>query len=277
MNSPSRRLDTFTAEQVRMVWQECKKARRPGSNWSHFECTGMIIPETPKRVDMFYPIPAQRDESHSIFFSSPERYRRCKEYCQELRMAVQDPRFHLVRLDTLLSQLLDCGLVTNEDENVAVERACHLLSRLPATPLCPDDSFPANIPDLDMLKNYQSPLSDPTSTGVTLASFWDVLQVVESLDTNLIRIAVNFSSVDGYYYDHWDKKTESQKQFEKSHLSKCWSTDQLRQYVDIIAELLETVSRITLEENGSGDKSHWFLVKAFLWTSWHRCVMLLFW
>lgn len=56
-----------------------------------------------------------------------------------------------------------------------------------------------------------------------------------------------------------------------------WCADDFEGYVNVVTELLEeTTTQLgscnVLEENKS-----WFKVKSFLWVSWQRCIMRVFW
>ena len=46
--------------------------------------------------------------------------------------------------------------------------------------------------------------------------------------------------------------------------------------INTTADLLSTASRLSLLASSERERRCWFLVRAFLWTSWQRCVMLYF-
>jgi len=267
--------NTFTVDQIRKVWRQCKhrNARRPGSNLSHFSLTGLFTVSLPRCPDLFYPIPAQRDRAHSMFFSSPERDQYCRNYCQELFAAVESADGHFESLDLVFSKLLAVGFVTKENENSVVDRATKILSRLPASPPCPVDAMSSDVSNLSRLDGYTRLKPPQRSVNGDVNLVWNALEVVCSVDTNLLRIVLNFCSVDGDFR----MPDQGLDRFPHLALEEVWSVDVLRKYVDTVAELLETVVSMSGLEYDPEKKKNWFLVKACLWTSWQRSVMVFFW
>ena len=50
----------------------------------------------------------------------------------------------------------------------------------------------------------------------------------------------------------------------------------LSNFIDLIAEILEVASRLSLAAKTEPVKQQWFIVRAFLWNSWQRCTMIYF-
>ena len=88
--------------------------------------------------------------------------------------------------------------------------------------------------------------------------------------------------------DYWDPEIECiwkrtgfdlARDPRKNDRGKFWSIENLVRYTNIVAELLETVTRIldeTSPDNYDRD-ARWFTVKSFLWSSWQRPVLLIQW
>lgn len=181
--------NTFTKDDIHRIRRACKhrSSRKPGDKWSHFVCTEA------NGGEMYYPIPAQRDETHGMFFSSAERNSHFEEICHDLFAAVQEPEHHVARLDSILCRLFDCDFVISEPEDEIVERACKLLSRLPAAPISPLGVHTMGVTGLDTLKEYRLHSAKVNLEAQDSLHTWESLRVVAFVDTNLIRLVLNYS------------------------------------------------------------------------------------
>jgi hypothetical protein len=127
--------------------------------------------------------------------------------------------------------------------------------------------------NLSRLDGYTRLKPSQRSVNGDVNLVWNALEVVCSVDTNLLRIVLNFCSVDGDFR----MPDQGLDRFPHLTLEEVWSVDVLRKYVDTVAELLEAVVSMSGLEYDPEKKKNWFLVKAYLWTSWQRSVMVFFW
>ena len=161
--------------------------------------------------------------------------------CWRLYNGFADPLDHISRVDGVFSQLVECKFLRSKMPDGASDRVCHLLRRLPATaPELPD--LPSN---LDPAYSYRN-ISEDVDLYVPE---WRDLKVATYVTINVIRTA----------YCVLDYDTSS------------YMLDQL---VDTIADLLSTASRLSSSASSEDGRKTWFLVRAFLWTSWQRTSML---
>lgn len=117
---------------IQRVWDECDRGKPPiglrDDNGWWFHCQGMAD----KREIGVREVPEGRD----TVFLDHERQSRTTEYCRGLFEIVQQSPHHLFQaLDNTFSRLIQFGLDTNETSEVIIERAYHILSRLPVEPL----------------------------------------------------------------------------------------------------------------------------------------------
>ncbi|KAL8941143.1 MAG: hypothetical protein Q9216_002408 [Gyalolechia sp. 2 TL-2023] len=159
--------------------------------------------------------------------------------------AIADPANHISHLDNLFSQIVLCNFIEFDSPRKVVAETCYLLSRLPATPVeLPD---PSSVPNFTYANDNLSGQTDLREVG------WKDLQVVSYINTNMIRVALMIAMY-----------------------GTTASSSLLGTFIDTTAELLSTASRLAASPMSDGEKWNWFLVRAFLWSSWQRCTMLYF-
>lgn len=149
-------------------------------------------------------------------------------------------------LDDILSSTLKCSWNLNDDLVIGtVEQACHILRRLPGHP-------PSMIVEHDFYRDV--PTSHLYKTDTKRA--WENLKVTTLIDRNIIRLAL-FIAI---------RRSENSTTVPDADLT--------LDYINMLAELFETADSFSGSEPCKTTKQKWFLVKAFLWTTWHRSVLL---
>lgn len=179
------------------------------------------------------------------YYSEREHALLVEVYCTHLCELACDAESHVSRLDDALSTIVICNFQPKGPIPAILDCTLNLLSRLPARPL--------ELPDLPSWLNpaYLIPSTsgdeDPNSVQ------WPTLQVAAHVSSNVIRCAL-FTTV-----------------YKKVNIE-----DSIRGLIDSIAELLEVASQLSSEAKTEPMRQQWFIVRAFLWTSWQRCVMIYF-
>lgn len=139
-----------------------------------------------------------------------------------------------------------------------VEQAYHLLTRLPALPpdilqsLLPDSFDTSELNDYCAHSSHEASLSLLNLSGTK----WNCLQVVTSVNTVIIRIAL---------FVAWYKC--------ENRLSRIIS----HKHVDACMGLLKLAFQLTDDSSADSRSPAWIIVKAFLWSSWQRVLMLYYW
>ena len=179
------------------------------------------------------------------FLPDLEQNERRERFCRDLYERALDPTSHCSRLDDRFSDLVSCNLRV-EGKNDISDHTYHLLTRLPARPLQLPDVPSALHPDY-LVYDYPG---DRQST--TTATSWDDLQVTSYVGTSVIRSAL-LSVIYPYM-----------------------ANQMLRSFLDTVADLIGTASKLSSSAHSEPAKQRWFVVRAFLWTSWQRCNMIYF-
>ncbi|KAK0644226.1 hypothetical protein B0T16DRAFT_417354 [Cercophora newfieldiana] len=166
-------------------------------------------------------------------------------------------QYSFAHLDEAFSQIAPSSFVapvSEADNELIVDRASHLLSRLPATPL--------------RLPNLLAPPEDPDKHGWLRidggAVKWETLESVHRVSTCVIRMALAIATT-------WDRSLEQNMRGRESH--------KFRELLDFLSELLDSTS-YELEMLGPQMKWQswrWFVLKSYLWSTWQRCVALHYW
>ena len=185
------------------------------------------------------------EDSMHHFLSEDQKNEQLEAFCRKLYNETILAEGHFSRIDLVFSQILQCQFFEYGSPAKLVAEACHLLARLPATPL--------NLPDVHSNFDPAYARSDFANEGEPQAMGWEDLQVVLSVTTSVIRVALLIA-----IYGSTSSATL------------------LRSFIDSIADLLSTASRLSVSADSDDVKSYWFLVRAFLWSTWQRCNMLHF-
>jgi hypothetical protein len=233
------------------VWRKYKRAASPMVSRSVFHCEG--IRESHGAAQLYL--------GTSILTFDPNGHMPVSEYCTGVFARALDPQGHFSRLDEEFSKLVECAFITsdssNADEPEAIELACKLLNRLPATPPeLLDSPLPPNDSE-SLLADYEvaDGLSKTPKTPNASNKQWDKLQVVKCVSENIVGMALIIARGVG--------ETPTPRN--------------LRRLIDTIGQLLEEAAQLSAQAKTQQDKCGWFIVRAFLWTSWQRATMLLFW
>ena len=164
-----------------------------------------------------------------------EAQRWCEEVITELH---QGSTGHIQALDNWYSNLLTCHFQTDDPEDI-VDRTCFLLRRLPPTvPEFCDSQTKGSYKRLG--QDYFPDDSDRV---------WENLRAANFISRNVIRIAL---------------RVELAKDHESS-----WDNP-LRNIINTTTLLLKAA----IDLSGKRPSKKWFIVKAFLWTSWKRAISL---
>ena len=179
------------------------------------------------------------------FLPDLEQNERRERFCRDLYEQALEPTSHCSRLDDRLSQIVSCNFRI-EGKNDISDHTYHLLTRLPARPLQLPDEPPALGPDYF---NHGLPEDEHSTATVT---FWDDLQVTSYVSANVTRAALL-----SVIYPHM-------------------ANQMLRPFLDTVADLIGTASKLSSSADTELARQCWFVVRAFLWTSWQRCTMIYF-
>ena len=179
------------------------------------------------------------------FATSESRQAHAASLYSQFIDSLEDPTRHVELMDGAFSSLITCHFRPTRPAGEITEEVCALLSRLPATPLEITDTSLSN--PLSMIPGeFFLPGRDKG---------WKTLLVVRHVSRNVIRIPL------------------------------CWSilptalssvAVLIHDFCEVIAELFEFSLHVPEHLNHTPSWKA-FLVKAFLWTQWQRCVMLNSW
>ncbi|PMD14924.1 hypothetical protein NA56DRAFT_357956 [Hyaloscypha hepaticicola] len=223
-------LHSFSEDRVRKILEHSTHHREAGATFApaEFRCLGT----------------AYEYDSDGGFhaFNALRRKERGRKWTRDYCAQVNDPETHLTYLDQAFSKLLDCHFQPRGPSEILVQRACHMLSRLPEVPLEFEQS---SRDELNSLSEGYFKVSEFPSEFRS----WKDLKVVSFVSTNVIRLTLGILM---------DPET--------------WSGGVFRRLVDTICELLQSVSEGDLGVEESPQAK--FLVKSFLWSAWQRSMML---
>jgi hypothetical protein len=166
--------------------------------------------------------------------------------CERLFAATEDPSTHVTRLDECLSNTVECNFVLKEEETADVcNRVVELLKRLPPRP----SRLPEKVDGISRrFFNFTECSGDRKHLShASLA--WEDLSVVSFFSTNVIR-AVLLSVI----YTNYMELTAA---------------------INVLAELLDMASEMSQYNMSEGDHHRWVIVRAFLWNTWQRLMMIM--
>ena len=184
------------------------------------------------------------DNGRHHYFTEQEKSTVRENFCHRLWTETSNLESHCTSLDTVFSQFVICNL-TYDEPQIIVAEACRLLRRLPSTPV--------ELPDMPSHLNPFYAQDRFENVEDSHSFVWQDLRVVSYVTTNVIRTAFIVAMYGG----------------KSRHMM-------VNNFINITAELLSTASRLSSTAVCADDKDRWFLVRAFLWTSWQRASMLYF-
>src|SRR5271163_607651 len=207
----------------------------------------------PKRQDVTLPpfvceefYAAKRVENHFKYYTAEERKQIITNKCQQLFEATADPEDHIRGLDRSFAELIQCNFVIeSKDVKVIIAQTHGVLARLPPRPLTLPD-LPTTLP-----AGFSITTAPGRCDHATTSTLWDDLLVVSTLNTNIIR-SVLLVVIYGYGF-----------------------ASLLRDVVNSTGEMLEACTMLTRHCVQDEDLQRWFIVRAFLWTSWQRSFTIL--
>ncbi|KAL6715504.1 hypothetical protein ACLMJK_006465 [Lecanora helva] len=194
------------------------------------------------------------EDGVQYLFTEQKLAARIEAFCNELYNRAGESPPRLARLDDQISGLPDCKFRLSEYasqncdqqsshlEDEIAERTLQLLSRLPGCPLELPGSFRHFSP------KFWTSRADTGSN----ATRWEDLDVVLHVSTNVIRVALCI------------------------HLYPWIARGKLSEHVNHIATLLDTATEKYAAVKFKAAKQRWFQVRAFLWASWQRSLLLYF-
>ncbi|ESU15118.1 hypothetical protein FGSG_13410 [Fusarium graminearum PH-1] len=140
-----------------------------------------------------------------------------------------------------------------EEERI-VDRAFDLLSRLPDTPI-PLFNHP-------VLPGDQSKHGWLKIGGDTYV--WEDLEVVHTTSAIVIRMALSIAAT-------WDRSPKTNVRGKELHM--------FRKFLDFTSELIDSTTYESEKPSfkSPGQQWRWFVLKAYLWSTWQRCVALHYW
>ncbi|CAD6589385.1 MAG: hypothetical protein ASARMPRED_004021 [Alectoria sarmentosa] len=204
------------------------------------------------RISPFFRVPPWHGK-WGKYFAAKDRNKYIIDFCENLRRQAKEPEAHVFGIDTLLSSLTECrvrvrGVQPGSFENDFALRAYQILKRLPSRPL-ELVGLPGNLDEhyfwQDKTRGKGSP-AGPLGSGT-----WNSLRVAASLSTSSIHMAL-FIVISG---------------------SNTFGNN-IGEYPDILAELLEASSGLASHCTSDAEYQQWYIVRAALWSSWQRGLML---
>lgn len=205
------------------------------------------------------------DGGDRYYYSNEKKESLREGFCSKLYDEVHNAETHIERLDALLGDLVVCNFPRqvrqlnfptharpDPDEewpllepHELVKDAHDLLCRMPPIPL----KLPDDVPEVAPEFYNEGRLPDETS----ISAAWQHLRVASFITTNVIRVALMVSIY-------------------RATLAGTMLDD----FINTIGDLLSTASRLSTSSRSEEEGMRWFLVRAFLWSSWQRSCMLYF-
>ncbi|OKL60969.1 hypothetical protein UA08_03689 [Talaromyces atroroseus] len=237
---------TFTREQISRVLDEGRFRPRDGIEGKPGEFISKSL-----SMDRDY----VNNKTH--VYSPNEVQKRAEQLCEDYSATVEEPLNHWGRLDASFSELITCNFMAFETQKTSesiIEDVYNLLSRLPATPVPVDTRI--NLAELDgEYFSHRPEKSDSLdASDINEGHKWENSRVTTAVSTNVIRVAIELT------------KTSV-------------GNGNIGLFIDLVADLLTIVSTELANTTAAGDSDchKYFLIQAFLWTTWQRVVMLYFW
>ncbi|CAF3487914.1 unnamed protein product [Fusarium graminearum] len=265
MSSPSS--SSFTREQIWEEWKNCgiqPEERRDTT--SSFVChdireididgqwfkerdapqkTGNDRPSSKPRVVLF---PGQ--QTHDAANRAQSYFRRSLFRRTASIYSYRD-------LDDAFSMLVSTQILvprSKMEEERIVDRAFDLLSRLPDTPI--------------PLLNHPVLPGDQSKHGWLKIGgdsyVWEDLEVVHTTSAIVIRMALSIAAT-------WDRSPKTNVRGKELHM--------FRKFLDFTSELIDSTTYESEKPSfkSPGQQWRWFVLKAYLWSTWQRCVAFHYW
>lgn len=176
-------------------------------------------------------------------YTEGERTVQVERFCTKLFKLARDAESHVSSLDDALSTVLICNFQPKEPILAILDRTLDFLARLPARPL--------ELPNVPAMLNPAYLIPNASGHQDPLAVQWQTLQVTAHVSSNVIRIVLYTTMEPG-------------------------AIEVVPTVIDLTAELLEVASRLSSAAETEREEQQWFIVRAFLWTSWQHCTMIFY-
>ena len=242
---------TFTSKQLRTAWREglFRSSSLPGQTDARWQSETVFCND--------YSLDDRGQPRNAEHREQP-----LKDLRKGLQGLVVDPTDHFYAIDTELSKhFVFCPRVSNLDpafdENQAVQAALQLISRLPAIP--PEINFEYHARGsqssiFEHLKSYYLCESSRIETAGSISP-WAELLVVAQVSTVVVRLALLVVTTN---YDEFNVGCS------------------ISRFLDLISELIQTNDKV-IKATDADAVTEVFILQAFLWVNWQRCLMLFFW
>lgn len=191
----------------------------------------------------------------------------CRSGCDMLLVEGLQPIGHLDRLGRALSGLINCQFFHGEtiDATLLCNRAINLIARLPST------GSPLRLPfrleaEFNALWGYSLTHSRVDEVGHPT---WDSLGVASFVSPIVIHLALLVALMSRRGNESW--------QWDYELIGNLEAMSHMQAVVNGLASLVDAASYEIEKATDMPIKVQWFVVKAFLWTSWQRCMMLFSW
>ena len=168
---------------------------------------------------------------------------RAVKFCQELLRDSTPASISVTHLDAAFSRFFSFRFEPLNESQAIIERVSHLLERMPTWPLELDD-VPKDIP----AEYRASSIADRASRDARL---WEQLQTTTYVSNIVLQVAL-------------------------SVVMQPTCNRGIDDVINIIAALVEILSRLASTASDDGTSWRLFVVRAFIWTCWQRCQMLYF-
>ncbi|KAK3984577.1 hypothetical protein QBC44DRAFT_375056 [Cladorrhinum sp. PSN332] len=190
----------------------------------------------------------------------------CEALLSELFDAASRPDQHFSQMDELFAPFLEICLggpsIITRSKADAIDRAIALLERLPPTPLRFDLSCQRSW-DSDGIRKLRSYLNRGTGMqqkSDSSSSFaWERLIAVTKLSTPTLRLALLLTDSSEPYRDVWFR---------------------VQEFLDFVSALIDLTCLPSDEIPSASRRSDPIrsdIVQAYLWSTWTRCSLLLYW
>ena len=236
-------------ERIRRVWRDSSKGRGsfPELGSVRLQNESIYCNSFRWKIDGSY-IPEQ------------DRSRRLSAFCADLVARASEPKGHFEHIDNKFSELISCNFQSEDSEETIISRACQILNRLPQT--APKVDFHNYVwtrsPSVMWPEEFFIVLSpglvSPSRSTASTNSPWEQLQVVSYTNTTTLQLALQIAIV----------------QPNKFNIG--WTMQIL---VDLVSELLDLIDGFSTSGSDSNMYGK-YTVLAYLWTTWQRSMMLLF-
>ncbi|KAL1306812.1 hypothetical protein AAFC00_005469 [Neodothiora populina] len=180
-----------------------------------------------------------------------------EDKCKQLYDVAEGMQFH-ARLDDCLSEWLECSFrwASDEPEDTLVQTAVSILERLP--------SHPPGIQESEMIELLDE-LSSCHFVESSSHDMWENSKSAKWVDHNVIRIALQMAA-EGY-----GSRTDSGEASQNST-----AIQQMVNHINNVGALLHHAHRLRQQrlDNHQQQAWRWMIVELFLWSTWHRSVLL---